>query len=85
VPRAARRQAMQRDGNRCVECGSTQDLQVHHIVPRREGGSHELSNLITLCAACHERLDMASNAPQFAHRSPGSSRPDATLPDVTRS
>jgi 5-methylcytosine-specific restriction endonuclease McrA len=33
---------------------------VHHIVPRRQGGSNDPANLVTLCAACHRRLDQAS-------------------------
>ncbi len=36
-------------------------LQVHHIVPRSEGGSDELDNLIALCLTCH--TDVHTNAP----------------------
>ena len=28
---------------------------VHHIVPRAEGGSNDLDNLVTLCVACHKK------------------------------
>ncbi len=45
-----------RDGFRCVECRSMVGLEAHHKVPRLE----ELSNLITLCHACHKKQhDMA--------------------------
>lgn len=27
--------------------------EAHHVVPRRDGGSNELDNLITLCVPCH--------------------------------
>ncbi|MCP4249375.1 MAG: HNH endonuclease [bacterium] len=37
-------------GNR-LEPGS----QVDHILPRRQGGTDEWSNLQTLCASCHSR------------------------------
>ena len=30
--------------------------QVHHIKPLAEGGTHERSNLISLCASCHARI-----------------------------
>lgn len=51
-----RREALARDGGRCVRCGTnTQLLEVHHIISRREGGTDELDNLITLCAACHAK------------------------------
>lgn len=46
--------ARQRDGDRCRQCGSTQGLEVHHIVPIAQGGDRfALSNLITLCGSCH--------------------------------
>jgi len=53
VARATRRLVLQRDNNRCTLCGSTSDLEVHHIVPRSEGGTNDPDNLVTLCAICH--------------------------------
>jgi 5-methylcytosine-specific restriction endonuclease McrA len=47
-------QVMKRDGWRCQVCGSGQNLQVHHQQLRSQQGSDEGSNLITLCAKCHE-------------------------------
>lgn len=40
----------------CVACGSTDDLQHHHLVMRSEGGSEDEANLITLCTACHHKV-----------------------------
>lgn len=36
-------------------CGETKlrKLHVHHILQRQYGGTHDLDNLITVCAACH--------------------------------
>jgi hypothetical protein len=50
----------QRDDHTCQTCGADAEadgvtLHAHHIVPKSEGGSHKLSNLTTLCAACHNR------------------------------
>lgn len=51
-----------RDGNRCVLCGSKKELQVHHVVPFRFatlvlGWSVERANLptngATVCSRCH--------------------------------
>ena len=36
-------------------------LQVHHIVPRGEGGKDELDNAIALCLTCH--TDVHTKAP----------------------
>jgi len=40
----------------CVACGTTDDLQHHHLVTRAEGGSDDVTNLITLCTACHNKV-----------------------------
>ncbi|NJO00090.1 MAG: HNH endonuclease [Anaerolineales bacterium] len=29
-------------------------LQVHHIIPKEQGGNDSLENLITLCTSCHQ-------------------------------
>ncbi|MDP9316397.1 MAG: group II intron reverse transcriptase/maturase [Chloroflexota bacterium] len=42
-----------RDGHQCADCGSRANLDVHHILPRRNGGKDTLDNLITLCERCH--------------------------------
>lgn len=50
-----REEILARDGWECQWCGSTEDLEVDHITPISEGGSHDLSNLQTLCAECHAK------------------------------
>lgn len=50
---------LNRDDYTCQYCkGKTKDskLEVHHIIFRRNGGSDEESNLITLCKTCHDKL-----------------------------
>jgi 5-methylcytosine-specific restriction endonuclease McrA len=38
----------------CAMCGwNRTSLDIHHILPRSEGGSDELNNLIALCPNCH--------------------------------
>lgn len=44
-----------RDGYKCRVCISQDKLQVHHIIPRKDGGSDKLSNLMTLCETCHDK------------------------------
>lgn len=48
---------LERDGYCCVKCGNTYALHIHHINPRREGGSDELNNLETLCLGCHAKTN----------------------------
>jgi 5-methylcytosine-specific restriction endonuclease McrA len=40
----------------CEICGSKTKLEVHHIIPVAENGTHELENLIVLCGPCHKLL-----------------------------
>ena len=40
----------------CAACGSTEDLNYHHLVPRFRGGEDVPENIIVLCAACHHKL-----------------------------
>lgn len=49
----ARQDAINRDSAKCVECGATEHLEVHHIRYRSQDGTDELDNLVTLCAVCH--------------------------------
>jgi transposase-like protein len=32
-------------------------IQAHHIISRRNGGTDELANLVTLCMSCHQKLE----------------------------
>ena len=50
---ALRRKVYRRDDYLCALCGAQKYLQIHHCVPRGQGGSDREDNLITLCADCH--------------------------------
>jgi group II intron reverse transcriptase/maturase len=52
-----RRQIIQRDGYACQQCGSTNQLEAHHILARHQGGTDDPLNLITLCDNCHIKSD----------------------------
>lgn len=39
----------------CRWCGTAEDLIADHIVSRRNGGSHDPSNLQALCQRCNAR------------------------------
>jgi 5-methylcytosine-specific restriction endonuclease McrA len=48
-----RKRIFERDGWKCQSCGSSINLQVHHVVHRSQLGPDALDNLISLCAGCH--------------------------------
>lgn len=47
--------------NFCVLCGSTDNLEHHHVVPKSLGGSDNEDNLLTLCAKHHMQLHNISS------------------------
>jgi 5-methylcytosine-specific restriction endonuclease McrA len=44
---------LERDRHACTKCGSTDGLEVHHVIPAAAGGATSLENLETLCVSCH--------------------------------
>jgi hypothetical protein len=58
--RKLRRSIIARDKHQCqAACASTLHVTVHHIIHRDEGGSDDPANLITLCAACHNEIEVS--------------------------
>lgn len=56
IPPRTRREVLSRDRFRCQRpgCAATSFLEVHHRVPRSQGGSNTADNLVTLCCGCHQ-------------------------------
>jgi len=50
-----RKRVLERDGWRCQECGSMNNLQVHHKQARSQLGDDAIDNLIAFCAICHRK------------------------------
>lgn len=43
-------------GRQCCLCRTLHRVQVHHIVPRNEGGTDDIENAIPLCPNCHDEV-----------------------------
>jgi hypothetical protein len=55
IPAALKLQMLKRDGYRCKQCGSNEDLEADHVFPEVKGGPTSLDNLQTLCRPCNCR------------------------------
>ncbi|MEO7736199.1 MAG: HNH endonuclease signature motif containing protein [Kofleriaceae bacterium] len=76
IPPSVARFVRRRDRGRCrvPGCRSTRGLELHHLVRRADGGSHDASNIVLICSACHQshhdsRLMITGTAAEIeAHR-----------------
>lgn len=76
IPPRTRAAVLARDRYRCTApgCGSVRFLEVHHVTPRRVGGSNRAGNLVTLCSRCHAHAHAHPQEPaqaQDAQVTPG--------------
>jgi hypothetical protein len=53
IPSNIKKEVWNRDGGKCVNCGSTFELQFDHIIPLSRGGSSVTANLQILCKTCN--------------------------------
>lgn len=64
--RKVRQAVLERDGYECRFCGMENEdhkeensagLDVHHIIPRSDGGNDSMRNLVALCRSCHRTME----------------------------
>ncbi|MCZ7382719.1 MAG: HNH endonuclease signature motif containing protein [Candidatus Methanoperedens sp.] len=61
IPPELRQKVLERDGYKCVMCGSTKYPQIDHIKPFSKGGDTVFENLQTMCRKCKLRKSMLKN------------------------
>lgn len=56
----ARRAYYEAQGNLCTECGESLDteevVELHHIIPAKDGGTYAQGNIRALHMVCHQKL-----------------------------
>jgi hypothetical protein len=78
IPPSVARLVWRRDDGRCrvPGCRSSRGLELHHLIHRADGGSHDASNIVLACGACHQahhdgRLTISGTADRIEVRRPG--------------
>jgi len=66
--RTKRRERLALDKGRCVVCGA-RAVNVHHITYERLGDENVRRDLVSVCRACHTRLDAIERAERLERRS----------------
>jgi HNH endonuclease len=78
IPPSVARFVWRRDGGRCrvPGCRSARGLELHHIIHRADGGSHDAGDIVLACSSCHQShhtgvLTISGTADQLDVRRPG--------------
>tara|TARA_B100002003_G_scaffold244540_1_gene270801 strand:- start:559 stop:1035 length:477 start_codon:yes stop_codon:yes gene_type:complete len=53
IPQKTKDKVWNRDGGKCVQCGSNENIEFDHIIPFSKGGSSTYRNLQILCEKCN--------------------------------
>ena len=62
IPQSVKNKVWERDGHRCIICGSPVAMPNAHYIPRSKGGLGIEQNIVTLCTElseykCHRKFD----------------------------
>lgn len=55
IPQDVKIAVAARDGGRCRQCGSAENLHYDHVIPWSKGGANTVSNIQLLCGRCNLR------------------------------
>src|SRR5690554_7445468 len=57
IPKSVKDKVFQRDGGRCIICGSYNAMPNSHYISRAKGGLGIEQNIVTMCMMCHHDFD----------------------------
>jgi 5-methylcytosine-specific restriction endonuclease McrA len=66
IPQKVKYAVWERDGERCILCGSPHAAPEAHFIPRSKGGLGIEENIVTLCRECHRRFDQTTDRENIA-------------------
>lgn len=81
ITKARRMRLIQLRGDRCINCGSPDEIEWHHVVPLEIGGNDVDTNLVPLCHSCHMAVTHHELVLKTSGRVHGNSGRKRTVPD----
>ena len=57
IPKRVKDIVWERDGHKCIICGSYQAMPNSHYIRRSQGGMGIPENIVTMCSLCHSMYD----------------------------
>lgn len=66
IPKKVKDIVWERDGGKCIICGSRQAMPNSHYIRRSQGGLGIEENIVTMCDRCHRMYDQGSDRKAIA-------------------
>lgn len=63
----------------CVNCGATENVVQHHVVPVALGGTNNPGNLVYLCERCHKLVHGRNSDLSLAYLGRNTRKPNAKV------
>ena len=54
--------------HKCCNCGSKKNIEYHHIVPLKLGGTNTLTNIVPLCHKCHKAAHCGQHMSHYSDK-----------------
>ena len=55
-------------GGVCYNCGTTEHIEYHHVVPLKLGGTNNISNIAALCNRCHKAVHWGGHVQDYRNQ-----------------
>lgn len=69
----------QKIGTRCINCGTDEMIEYHHVVPIALGGNDIIENIVPLCHSCHKATHCGQHISHYVKTENSGRKPKATL------
>lgn len=74
----------QNKGNICCNCGGSENIEYHHVVPIALGGNDVESNIVPLCHRCHKTAHNGRHITHYTSSSNSGRKPKIPYEDACK-